>query len=73
MTTNYDNIQSLNRDELADFIWKWRFLMCDIDNKNCVKTPCKACIRQWVDAEAEGGSSNLPSIEPVSNEMDTRQ
>ena len=39
MATNYDNIQSLNREEMADFLWKWRFLMCDIDNKNCVKTP----------------------------------
>lgn len=49
--TNYEKIQSVDMEELAELLWLRDFCAHPMDSRVCGNGACKKCLIKWLESE----------------------
>ena len=68
--TNYDKIQSVDVEELAELLWLRDFCAYPLKEGWCMNGACKKCLIEWLELEEnQDEDRRLTITEEESNEM----
>ena len=57
--TNYEKIQSVNVEELAELLWLRDFCAHPLDTRICENGACKKCLIEWLEQEVKNNEMQI--------------